>query len=133
MTLSNFSHLAGVIVISRIQKLVCYCTVYCFVLLCIFKYKPPGVYIRRGDLTEGFLRYEFGGLYLEGLIHGVAYFRNFKVITTFLRPKQPNRYYVSLMQTGFCPPAFITLGDSLSPDKPETRAKYETVFLCLNN
>ena len=24
----------------------------------------------RGDLTEGFLRYGFGGLYLEGLIHG---------------------------------------------------------------
>ena len=23
----------------------------------------------RGDLTEGFLRYGFGGLYLEGLIH----------------------------------------------------------------
>ena len=68
-----------------------------------------------------------------GLIHGVAYFRNFTVITTLLRLKQPNRYYVSFMQTGFCPPAFITLGDSLSPDRPETRAKYETVFLCLNN
>ena len=31
-------------------------------------------YIWRGDLTEGFLRYEFGGL-----IHGGAYFRNFSV------------------------------------------------------
>ena len=39
-----------------------------------FKYKPPGAYIWRGDLTEGFLRYEFGGL-----IHGGAYFRNFTV------------------------------------------------------
>ena len=28
---------------------------------------------------EGFLRYEFGGLYLEGLIHGGAYFQNFTV------------------------------------------------------
>ena len=30
---------------------------------------------------EGFLRYEFfwGGLYLEGLIHGGTYFRNFTV------------------------------------------------------
>ena len=38
-------------------------------------YKPPrGAYIRRGDLTEGFLRYNF-----EGLIHGGAYFRNFTV------------------------------------------------------
>ena len=33
-----------------------------------------GVYIWRGDLTEGFLRYRFGGL-----IHGGAYFRNFTV------------------------------------------------------
>ena len=34
----------------------------------------PGIYIRRGDLTEGFLRYDF-----EGLIFGGAYFRNFTV------------------------------------------------------
>ena len=40
---------------------------------------PRGAYNRRGDLTEGFLRYDFGGLYLEGLIHGGAYFRNFAV------------------------------------------------------
>ena len=38
-----------------------------------------GAYIWRGDLTEGFLCYEFGGLYLEGLIHGGAYFENFTV------------------------------------------------------
>ena len=36
-----------------------------------FKYKPPGAYFWRGDLTKGFLRYEFGGLYLEGLIFGI--------------------------------------------------------------
>ena len=36
---------------------------------------PPGAYIWRGDLTEGFLRYPFGGL-----IYGGAYFRNFTVI-----------------------------------------------------
>ena len=35
---------------------------------------PQGAYIRRGDLTKGFLRYD-----LEGLIHGGAYFRNFTV------------------------------------------------------
>ena len=29
---------------------------------------PRGAYIWRGDLTEGFLRYRFGGLYLKGLI-----------------------------------------------------------------
>ena len=43
------------------------------------KYKAPGgggAYIRRGDLTEGFLRYDFEGLifrgaYKEGLIFGI--------------------------------------------------------------
>ena len=29
-------------------------------------YKPPGAYIWRGDLTEGFLRYRFGGLIFGG-------------------------------------------------------------------
>ena len=33
-----------------------------------------GAYIRRGDLTEGFLCYRFGGL-----IYGGTYFRNFTV------------------------------------------------------
>ena len=27
---------------------------------------PPGAYIRRGDLMEGFLRYDFGGLIFGG-------------------------------------------------------------------
>ena len=35
---------------------------------------PRGAHIWRGDLTEGFLRYRFGGL-----IFGGAYFRNFTV------------------------------------------------------
>ena len=56
---------------------------FCFVLLCIRgqipSTSPPGAYIRRGDLTEGLFCYDFGGLYLEGLIHGGAYFRNFTV------------------------------------------------------
>ena len=51
---------------------------FCFVLLCIREQipctSPRGAYVRRGDLTKGFLRYDF-----EGLIHGGAYFRNFTV------------------------------------------------------
>ena len=39
-----------------------------------------GAYIWRGDLTEGFCVTGLGGLHLEGLIHGGAYFRNFTVI-----------------------------------------------------
>ena len=43
--------------------------------------RPLGAYIGRGDLTEGFLCYQFGGgLYLEGLIRGGAYFQNFTVL-----------------------------------------------------
>ena len=66
-TLSDCNHLAHVIVVWQIQKL--YVTVpflLCFIFSYISgqfsKYKPPGAYIRRGDSTEGFLRYEFGGL-----------------------------------------------------------------------
>ena len=39
---------------------------------------PRGAYIWRGYLTEGFLRYRFGGL-----IHGGAYFRNFTVFDKY--------------------------------------------------
>ena len=41
---------------------------------------PRGAYIWSGDLTEVFCITILGGLYLEGLIHGGAYFRNFTVI-----------------------------------------------------
>ena len=39
----------------------------------------PWAYIREGLLWEGFLRLRFGGLFLEGLIFGGAYYRNFTV------------------------------------------------------
>ena len=39
---------------------------------------PWGAYIWKGDLIEGFLRYEFGGgLYLEELIFGILQYINF--------------------------------------------------------
>ena len=46
---------------------------FCLVLLCIREQIPTvqasrGAYIQRGDLTEGFLRFDFGGL-----IFGWAY------------------------------------------------------------
>ena len=43
-----------------------------------------GAYIRRGDLTEGFLRYDF-----EGLIFRGAYIRNFTVFTFPGHKRQP--------------------------------------------
>ena len=49
-------------------------------LRAISKYKPPrGAYIWRGDLTEGFLRYEFGGLIFGGPYTNL---RNFTVMET---------------------------------------------------
>ena len=44
---------------------------------------PWGAYIWRGDLTEGFLRYEFGCLLFGGAyIYGGAYCWNFTVATS---------------------------------------------------
>ena len=44
---------------------------FCFVLEGNFQVQTPGglylAYIRRGDLTEGFLCYEFGGLIFGGV------------------------------------------------------------------
>ena len=74
-----YNQLAQVIVLWQIKNL---CVNVPF-LLCILylrtisKYKPSGALIWRGDLTECFFRYEFGGLrpwrglYMEGLIFGV--------------------------------------------------------------
>ena len=57
---------------------------FCFVLLCIrgqipSKSPPQGAYIRRGDLTEGFWRYDFGGLRFGAAYTWRGYFRNFTV------------------------------------------------------
>ena len=58
-----------------------YFSLFCFVSEGNFQVQAPGgAYIRRGDLTEGFCVTSLGGLYLEGLIHGGAYFRNFTVL-----------------------------------------------------
>ena len=47
-----------------------------FVFEAIFQVQAPGgAYIWRSDLTEGFLRYQFGGL-----LFGGAYFQNFTVL-----------------------------------------------------
>ena len=35
---------------------------FCFEFEGNFQVRAPGIYIWRGNLTEGFLRYEFGGL-----------------------------------------------------------------------
>ena len=57
---------------------------FCFVLLGIRgqipSTSPPGRLYSEGRFNGGFFVLRFwGGLYLEGLIHGGAYFRNFTV------------------------------------------------------
>ena len=65
-------------------------TIFALFYLCISgkfpSTSPLGAYIWRGDLTEGFLRYEFGGL-----IFGGACFRNFTVFK--LRHFQQQRQF----------------------------------------
>ena len=65
MTLSDCNHLARVIVLWQYKNLYVFALFY-LVLRVISKYKPPGAYIRRGDLTVVFLRYKFGGLIFRG-------------------------------------------------------------------
>ena len=49
---------------------------FCFILVCIWEQfpstSPRGGYIRRGDLTEGFLLYESGGL-IFGILRYICY------------------------------------------------------------
>ena len=55
----------------------------CFILnrRAVSGYKPPGAFIWRGPFIGGFFCVtSLGGLYLEGLIHGWAYFRTFTVL-----------------------------------------------------
>ena len=44
---------------------------------------------------EDFLRYEFGALYFEGLIHEGAYFRNFTVCRILLMMQKLNPVILS--------------------------------------
>ena len=68
----------------------------CFILYlrAISKYKSSGAYVRRGDLTEGFLRYELGGangLYMEGLFFGI--FQHFLSLSVSMRRVVPEPLY----------------------------------------
>ena len=65
--------MAHLIVLWQIQKFIF--ALFYFVFEGNFQVQAPGAYIRRGDLTEGFLRYEFGGLIFYRM-----YFRLFFVL-----------------------------------------------------
>ena len=66
-------------------------TVFTLYLWAISKYKPPGAYIQRGDLTEGFFvsslgAYIWRGLYMEGFIFGIFAVKE----TLLIRDLQPS-------------------------------------------
>ena len=94
VTLFDWSYLAHVrhVVLWQMQNFMCYSKLLCFILnlKAISEYKPPGACIWRGDLSEGFLHYEFGVL-----IFGGAYFRNFMVTNqaSYCRLKTFAGYY----------------------------------------
>ena len=52
---------------------------------------PRGAYIWRGDLTEGFLRYEFGGLIFGGAYTRRSLFSEFYGITKTKSNKEEDR------------------------------------------
>ena len=77
----------------------CSCTVFAlfyFEFRALSEYKSLEVCISRGDLSEGFLRYEFGGdyigrgSYMEGLISGILRY----VVTSRLSTEQRATLYV---------------------------------------
>ena len=86
--LQSFSH---VVVLWQMQKFVCYCTVFA---LFYFEFEgnfqvqaPGGIYLEGRFNRRVFNVTSLGGLYLDGLIHGGAYFRNFTVSL-----KKPNEF-----------------------------------------
>ena len=63
------NHLAHVIVLWQMQKFLCYCTVFALIYLEFegnFQVQAPGGLYLEGDLTNGFLGYEFWGLIFGG-------------------------------------------------------------------
>ena len=73
-TFFDRSHLAHVrhVVLWQMQNFKCHSKLLCFILnlRAISEYKPLGTCIWRGDLSEGFLHYEFGGLIFGGANFG---------------------------------------------------------------
>ena len=93
VALSDCNHLAHVIVLWQVQKLICYYTVIAlcyFVFEGNFQVQAPGGSYSEGRFNEGFCCVtSLRGLYLEGLIYGRAYFRYFTVCSiTGFNPNQ---------------------------------------------
>ena len=58
---------------------------------------PRGAYIRRGDLTEGFLRYEFGGLIFGGAYKWRGLFSEFYGIPKFRERERKSLSFIHVL------------------------------------
>ena len=99
--ISDYNHLANRKIYVLLYSFAC----FILTLSVISNYKLPRAYIRRVDLREGYLRYEF-----RGLIHGGAYFRNFtvfnlynqlRILQTFTEKDADNLNHSSRIKSGF--------------------------------
>ena len=107
MTLSDCNHLAHVIVLWQIKKIICYCTVFAlfyFVFEGNVQVQGPGGLYSEGRLYGGFfLRYELGGggAYLwRGLFsefYGTAS-QSRKILQTFIRGAGGGTNFLPTMQ-----------------------------------
>ena len=92
------SSLANAKMYVTVQFLLCFFFYY-FEFEGYFRVQAHGDCIWRGDLSEGFLHYQFvGPMYLQGLIHGGANFRNFSVLHTYHSLKSAESVVRSLQQ-----------------------------------
>ena len=63
---------------------------------------PGGAYIRRGALTEGFLRYEFGGLIFGGAYTWRGLFSEFYGIFIVCKQDWNGKFILSIESLGDC-------------------------------
>ena len=81
---------------------------------------PRGAYIWRGDLTEGFLRYRFGGLIFGGVYTWRGLFSEFYVIMLFYKVKKFLASIVQIVRSR-------KHDGELSDNKTETKLKEITI------
>ena len=68
----------------------------------ISKYKPVGTYIWRGDLTDGFLFYEFGGLIFGGAYTWRSLFSEFYDILSCVQISACNNAWLPWVNVKMC-------------------------------
>ena len=108
---------------------------FCFVLLCtlgqILSTSPLGAYIWRGDLTEGFLHKDFGGLIFGGAYAWRGLFSEF--YSTILTEKVPSSFIYLLLTKYGTPLHTYSLEPCMIPFYYIDTDKIPGFFLLLKN